>query len=110
MYRFNSGNHAIALNAELKPMSIDLIPGETAAAFLNDMAAFPLGNLSYIPAAELNTATLFYDHKREAFFAASIEQILDLYAIHLNRRWKEDQKKRARALYWGARQLRARAA
>lgn len=104
--QFSIGEHSISFKKSLDPFDLDTLPEETTAAFLGSMKRFPLGKLSYLPASDLTTPTLFFDHRRAAFFAASIDQILDLHAKHLNARWQRERKAKIRQLYWQHRSLR----
>lgn len=110
MMQFSHGEHSIAFSKSLEPVHLGTLPEETAAAFLGAMRSFPLGKLSYLPVGDLITPTLFFDHRRAAFFAASIDQILDLHAEHLNARWQRERKAKIRQLYWQHRSLRRQAA
>ncbi len=108
--QFTIGKHSIAFQKSLEPFDLGTMPEETAAAFQGAMKSFPLGKLSYLPVGDLTTATLFFDHRRAAFFTASIDQILDLHAAHLNARWQRERKAKIRQLYWQHRSLRRSAA
>lgn len=108
--QFTVGKHSIAFKKSLDPFDIKTLPEETVAALLGAMKSFPLGKLSYLPASDLTTPTLFFDHRRAAFFVASIDQILDLHAKHLNARWQQERKAKIRQLYWQHRSLRRSAA
>ena len=103
---FSIGEHSMIFKKALDPLDLGLLPEETSAAFLASMKRFPLGRLSYLPVGDLTTPTLFFDHRRAAFFAASIDQILDLHAKHLNVRWQKERKAKIRQLYWQHRSLR----
>lgn len=107
---FSIGEHGMMFKKTLDPFDLEMLPEETSAAFLRSMKTFPLGKLSYIPVDDLVTPTLFFDRRRAAFFAASIDQILDLHAKHLNARWQRERKAKIRQLYWQHRSLRRQAA
>lgn len=107
---FSIGEHSLIFKKVLDPFDLGMLPEETSRAFLGAMKRFPLGKLSYLAASDLTTPTLFFDHRRAAFFAASIDQILDLHAKHLNARWQRERKAKIRQLYWQHRSLRRQAA
>lgn len=107
---FSIGEHSIIFKKALDPFDLGMLPEETSAAFLAAMKRFPLGKLSYLSVGDLTTPTLFFDHRRAAFFACSIDQILDLHAKHLNARWQRERKAKIRQLYWQHRSLRRQAA
>lgn len=103
--QFTIGEHYMCFKKTLEPFDLETLPEETVAAFLGSMKSFPLGKLSYLASSDLTTPTLFFDHRRAAFFAASIDQILDLHAKHLNDRWQRERKAKIRQLYWQHRSL-----
>lgn len=107
--KFTVGEHSIVFKKSLHALYLETLPEETSAAFQGTMKHFPMGRLSYLPVDDLTTATLFFDQRRAAFFAASIDQILDLHALHLNARWQRERKAKIRQLYWQHRSLRRQA-
>ncbi len=93
--------HNIYLMHSFEPCPPDLFPDETNRAFRDEMLRFPWGQLDYLPGSRtLDEPVLFYDRRRGEYFAASLNDIADAYAIRLNRKWREEQAKRVRTLYW----------
>ena len=93
-------NHILVFPKTVRPLDAAVVPEATVQAFRASMHTFPLGALEYLPVADLETPTLFYDIRRSVFFSASLEDILDLYSRHLNAAWRAEQKKRITKLYW----------
>jgi len=83
--QFQKDIHTIDLDGFLKPFDAKLLPEETTAAFLADARAFPIGTSAMCTEPDsLDTPLLLYDSKRDAFYAATINILLDLYAAHLD--------------------------
>lgn len=113
------GEHSIYIRGTLQLHPIELFADNTIAAFEELLQYFPIssfpldaggelyGYLFYLPVADLETVTLWCDERHFEWFAASINQILDLYARHLNERARREQKARVRQLYWQHRGLKA---
>lgn len=102
---YTSGIHSISFTAPMQHFPADELPKDTCIALLGRMVDFPIGSLMYWPSGTLNEDTLWYDTQRAAFFSGTIEEVLDIYAAHLNKKWREIQRKRQTAEYWKNRRL-----
>lgn len=92
--------HYIRFNRPGEGFPVDTLPEETVQAFKDAMKVFPLGKLLYLPCATVEEETLWYDYKRNAFYSASIDQILDKHAETLNALWRSQQREENRRRYY----------
>lgn len=99
-------NQKIIFAGKLDPLPADIFPAETLTTFLRAMKTFPLGQLSYVPCSTLDEITMFFDHRHNSFFLASVNDLLDLHAKHLENLWRSERKKKIRDLYWKHRMAR----
>jgi hypothetical protein len=107
---YKSGIHSISFTAPMQFFPEEELPDETVIALLGRMVDFPIGTLMYWTVGSLNEDTLWYDTSRAHFFSGTIEEVLDLYAEHLNKIWRETQRKRQVAQYWKQVRLRKQTA
>jgi hypothetical protein len=110
MLHFETANseHCISIEREMTPTPASLFPEETVQAIRDEMKPFPIGELDHRHADE--PTLLFYQRATGEFFAATLDQIADAWAVHLDRKARAEQKKKIRTLYWKTRNAGRKAA